>query len=116
MSQQNTNIQAYTGLSTKEYELILTGTLLNCLSQVAATTQALQLLLIDRSINKWFLTQVNKVNTDFIQCTQPYKHLGKEHLKISYRRFIQRIEKNYPNGLVDNITVSQIRTSTTRFN
>lgn len=116
MKLHHKKIQNYTGLSISEYEMVLVSTLILCLSEVSKTPQHLQLLLIDKSINNWFLVQVSKVNKDFIQDTQPYKHLGKYHLKISYSRFIKRITKCYPKALIKNVKILNVQPFSIRHN
>ena len=116
MKTHHEQIQNYTGYSKDEYEMLLLSTLMMCLSEVSNTPQHLQLLLIDKSINKWFLKQVSKVNKDFILSTQPYKHLDENHLKISYSRFIKRIPRNYPKALIKNVKILNIQPFSIRYN
>lgn len=116
MKTHHDKIQDYTGLSKDEYEMLLVNTLMMCLSEVSKTSQHLQLLLIDKAINNWFLKQVSKVNKDFIESTKPYKNLSKSHLNISYSRFLKRIPQNYPKALIKNVNILNIHPFSIRCN
>lgn len=107
MTPTKTNILNRTGLKEEQYENIVFKTYLMCMSEIARTPQHLQLLLINRPINKWFLTEVEKLNKEFIEVTIPYLPLNKEHVAKSYKNYIKRIPQNYPSALVDAVKIKQ---------
>ncbi len=99
------NIQQRTGLSKDEYENVVFSTYLMCLSEIARTPQHLQLLLINRPINNWFLKEVAKLNKDFMINTIPFIKLEKKYVKKHYKSIIKRIAQNYPSALIDAVKI-----------
>ena len=105
MKTQQQSILTYTGYSEQAYEKILRETLLMCLSEISRDPQHLQLLLINKPINKWYLREVGKINDYFFKSTQSYKDLQKEDLQKSYKMYIRKIPQNYPGALIKHVKV-----------
>ena len=75
--QMSKAIKERTGLTEKEYQMLLVEEMLKTFEVVAFSDQHLQMLLQSKSINKWFLRQLHKVNTEFLIAIRPFKGLTK---------------------------------------
>ncbi|CAA0247869.1 conserved hypothetical protein [Tenacibaculum maritimum] len=95
----------FTGMHSEEYERVVFKTYLMCMHEVSKTPQHLQMLLVNRPINKWFLRQVEKLNQEFIKDNISFKGLKKIYLAAQYKKAIVKIKRNYPSALVDQVKI-----------
>ena len=99
------HIQHRTGMTKGEYENTVFTTYFMCLSEVSTTTQHLQVLLINKPINRWFLTELEKFNKEFIKEIIPFIALDKNLVKKHYKKRIKRVAQNYPSALIDAVKI-----------
>lgn len=103
MTPTKTNILNRTGLTEHQYTDLIFKTKLLLFSELAPTAQHLQLWLINQPINKWFMCEIDKFNDEFIKDTIPFIPLDEKDVEKHYRRDINRIARNYPSALMDNV-------------
>ncbi|MDB0600724.1 hypothetical protein PL373_06105 [Tenacibaculum maritimum] len=95
-----------TGMHPEEYKNVVLDTYVMCMNKISKTTQHLQMLLVNRRINNWFLAQVEKVNQEFLNDLPPFLKLSKAAIKIYYIQSIKRITQNYPKVLIDEVKIT----------
>lgn len=99
-----TKILKITGLSLKEYELLLLEEKMASLSKVAFSMQHLQLLLIDMRIDLWFCHQLSKINKEYLKLIKPFERTATKYDFIKlYKSELKKLSRNYPGALISNI-------------
>ncbi len=93
------------GGTKKQYERILiTNYQQWCEIQAQGSDALLQKIMLDKAVNKWYITELKKLEQSFLRTTNPVansRFINYELMKRKYKETIQLIRRVYPKPLLE---------------